>query len=115
LIADVRKHGVNRHGAVLDCHGGQSITRLRPGHLRPVAMRRMCLTNMAKLRRSMRVRSLMLPNCRPRRDTSIEHVGVYHRRAHIAMAKQLLDRAHILPALEQMRRERMTKRVAVTR
>jgi hypothetical protein len=41
----------------------------------------------------------------------IQHMRVYHRRAHVAMAQQVLDRPDVLARLQQMRRERMAKRV----
>src|SRR5438105_14206281 len=40
-----------------------------------------------------------------------QHVRVNHRRAHIFVAKQLLNSANIVAAFEQMRRKRMSERV----
>jgi len=37
--------------------------------------------------------------------TSIEHVGVDHRRADVAMSQQFLNRADVIPIFEQMGRE----------
>jgi hypothetical protein len=42
-------------------------------------------------------------------STLIEYVCVNHRRAHISVSKQLLDRADIVARLEQVRRERVAK------
>jgi len=38
---------------------------------------------------------------------AVQHVRVDHRRVHVRVAEQLLDRADVLPALQQVRRERM--------
>ena len=37
----------------------------------------------------------------------IQHMRINHRRLHIRMPQQLLNRPNILPRLQQMRRERM--------
>src|SRR5919198_6002713 len=37
--------------------------------------------------------------------SSVQNVGVDHRRAHVAVAEQLLDRTDVMAVLEQMRRE----------
>lgn len=42
----------------------------------------------------------------------IQHMRVDHRRTHIPVAKQLLDRPDVIAGLEQMRRKRMPQRVA---
>jgi hypothetical protein len=41
----------------------------------------------------------------------IEDVGVNHRRAHITVPEQLLDRADVVAGFEQMCRKGMTQRV----
>jgi len=43
--------------------------------------------------------------------TAVEYVRVDHRRVDVGMTEQLLDRADVLPALQQMRGERMAQRV----
>ena len=43
--------------------------------------------------------------------SAIQHVRVHHRRAHVGVAQQLLDRADVAARLEQVGRERVTKRV----
>jgi hypothetical protein len=40
-------------------------------------------------------------------STLIEHVGVDHRRAHVAMPQELLDRPDVVSRFEQVRRERV--------
>src|SRR5215467_11065025 len=40
-----------------------------------------------------------------------EHMGVYHRRAHVRMAQQILNRSYVTAALQRMRREAVSKRV----
>jgi len=42
----------------------------------------------------------------------IQHVRVDHRGAHVAVAEQFLDRPDVIAGFEQMRRKRVTKRVA---
>jgi hypothetical protein len=42
----------------------------------------------------------------------IQHVRVDHCGAHVAVAEQFLDRSDVIAGFEQMRRERVTKRVA---
>src|SRR5690606_19902672 len=42
---------------------------------------------------------------------TIEYVGVDHRGLHIGMTQQLLDRAHVLAALQHVRRNTMPQRV----
>jgi len=44
--------------------------------------------------------------------TSVEHVRVHHRRAHIGMAEQFLDGPDIRPGLEEVRCERVPEGVA---
>ena len=39
--------------------------------------------------------------------TAVQHVRVDHGRAHVAMPEKLLNRADIVPALKQVRRERV--------
>lgn len=41
-----------------------------------------------------------------------QHVSVDHRRRDVSMTKQLLHRADVVAALEQVRGERVTERVA---
>jgi len=43
---------------------------------------------------------------------SIQDVRVDHGRADVRMAEQFLNRPYVVPALEQMRRERMAERMA---
>ncbi len=43
---------------------------------------------------------------------TVQDVGIDHRRAHVAMAQQLLHRANVVACLEQMGRKRMAKGVA---
>lgn len=43
---------------------------------------------------------------------AVQDVGIHHRRPHVTMAEKLLNRADVRAGLEQMRRERVTKRVA---
>lgn len=40
---------------------------------------------------------------------AVQHVRVDHRRAHIAVAQQLLDCANVVARLEQVRRERVAR------
>ena len=40
---------------------------------------------------------------------------VNHRRIHVVMAEQLLDRANVLPAFEPMGRKRVSQRVCTDR
>jgi hypothetical protein len=42
----------------------------------------------------------------------VEHVRIDHRRAHIAMTQELLDRTDIVARFEQVGRERVPQRVA---
>jgi hypothetical protein len=46
-----------------------------------------------------------------RSRAAIQHVSVDHRRAHVAVPQQLLNGTNVVAVLEQMRRERMPKRV----
>ena len=39
---------------------------------------------------------------------------VNHRRAHVVMPEQFLDRADVVTSLQQVRRKAMTKRVAAS-
>jgi len=48
-------------------------------------------------------------------STLIEHVGVDHRRAHVAMPQELLDRPDVVSRFEQVRRERVAQRVTSRR
>jgi hypothetical protein len=43
---------------------------------------------------------------------AVEHVRVDHRRAHVFVAEQLLDRAYVVAVFEQVGRERVAQRVA---
>ena len=42
----------------------------------------------------------------------LHNMGVDHRRGHIGVAEQMLDRANIRPALQQMGRKRMAERIS---
>ena len=42
----------------------------------------------------------------------LKHLRIDHRGAHIALPEQFLNRANIVPRLEQMRRDRMPQRMA---
>ena len=42
---------------------------------------------------------------------SVEHVRIDHRRAHVLVAKQLLDRADVIAVLQQMCRKGVPKRI----
>ncbi len=41
---------------------------------------------------------------------SVQHMGVDHRRAHIFVTEQLLDRPNIIPVLQEVGRKGVTKR-----
>ena len=47
--------------------------------------------------------------------TAIQHMRVDHCRIHVAMAEQFLNRADVLPALEQVRGKRMPQCVSAER
>ena len=45
------------------------------------------------------------------RRAPVQDVGVNHRRAHVAVAEQLLNGSDVVSVLEQVRRERMAQGV----
>jgi hypothetical protein len=46
------------------------------------------------------------------RRSTVEDMGIDHRRLDVAMARKFLDRSNIVAAFEQVRGERMPERMA---
>src|SRR6185437_8367101 len=59
-----------------------------------------------------RTRAQHVARTSDRTTAAIQYVRVEHGRAHIAVAKQFLNRANVVARLEQMRREAVPERVA---
>ena len=45
----------------------------------------------------------------------VQHVGIHHRRFHVPMSEEFLNRADVIAIFQQVRGERVPQRVAVDR